>query len=82
LRDELTQREKDANYYSQEEAFNHIIQLCTGLQFIHKKQIIHRDIAPQNIFIQNNIFKFEDFGISQILHPNQTNSQNPISYVV
>lgn len=33
---------------------------------MRKSNIFHEDIKPQNILIKNNIFKFTDFGISQI----------------
>lgn len=29
-------------------------EICKGLDFLHAKQIIHRDICPNNIFIFNN----------------------------
>lgn len=46
-------------------AINFLIQLCSGLQYAHKKSIIHRDINPSNIFIQqNDQLKILDFGLS------------------
>ena len=45
-----------------------IIQICLGLKEIHKNNIIHRDLTPDNIFIdKNNKIKIGDFGISKIL---------------
>ncbi len=43
-----------------------ITQLLSGLQFAHTNQIVHRDINPANILIdQNHKIKIMDFGISQ-----------------
>lgn len=42
-----------------------LIQLCSGLQYAHKMGIIHRDINPSNIFVQqNDRLKILDFGLS------------------
>jgi CRP-like cAMP-binding protein len=46
-------------------AINFLLQLCSGLQYAHKKGIIHRDINPSNIFVQqNDRLKILDFGLS------------------
>ena len=46
-----------------------ILQICLGLKEIHKANIIHRDLTPDNIFInENNLrIKIGDFGISKVL---------------
>ena len=45
-----------------------IIQICLGLKEIHKNSLIHRDLAPDNIFMDNNNkIKIGDFGVSKIL---------------
>ena len=44
-----------------------ILQICIGIKEIHKNNIIHRDLTPDNIFInKNNKIKIGDFGISKI----------------
>lgn len=45
-------------------------QIITGLKFLHSKNIMHRDIKPQNILIYREndlkwILKLTDFGISK-----------------
>ena len=41
--------------------------VCIGIKEIHKNNIIHRDLTPDNIFInKNNKIKIGDFGISKI----------------
>ena len=51
-----------------------IIQICKGLKVIHDNNMIHRDLTPDNIFIDENTNKIKigDFGVSKIL----TNTKN------
>ena len=46
-----------------------ILQICIGLKEIHKAKLIHRDLTPDNIFINknNNKVKIGDFSISKKL---------------
>lgn len=45
------------------------IQLVNGLMFLHSKNVIHRDIKPQNILLMeanvNTIIKIADFGFAK-----------------
>ena len=49
-----------------------IAQICLGLKEIHKNKLIHRNLTPDNIFIdENNNIKIGDFGISKIIATNE-----------
>ena len=52
---------------------NYTKQMLLGLQFLHSKNILHRDIKPKNILVDHRgILKLTDFGLSRHL-----NSINP-----
>jgi len=46
-------------------AANFIFQICKGLEYAHRRGIVHRDINPSNIFVQwDDKVKIVDFGLS------------------
>lgn len=49
-----------------ERAINIAIKACSALEFAHKREIIHRDVKPQNIVITpEGEIKVTDFGIAR-----------------
>lgn len=54
--------------FTEEEVVRLGIEICTALELCAKKNIIHRDIKPQNIFLnQFGNFKLGDFGIARTM---------------
>lgn len=44
------------------------LQLCKGLEYMHEKRIVHRDLKLQNILVtKNGILKIADFGLARTL---------------
>ena len=66
---EYIQKYKDNNNLIEENIIEKIIlQICSGLKEIHKANIIHRDLSPDNIFInEKDEIKIGDFGVSKRL---------------
>jgi len=48
------------------EGFSWLEQTCLGLQAAHERDVVHRDIKPQNIFVTHEgVVKLMDFGIAR-----------------
>ena len=56
-----------------------ILDICKGLKEIHNKNLIHRDLKPDNLFLgKNNSIKIGDFGISKQLNKNNKYAKTAI----
>jgi len=48
------------------------IQMCLGVQSLHDKNILHRDLKAANVFMfSNSYLKLGDFGVSKVLKTNE-----------
>lgn len=56
-------------------------QVAHGLKFLHEKDIVHRDMKPENvIFDKHGIAKLCDFGVSDYGHEEPFNMNSPIKH--
>ncbi len=67
---------KSKKYKKIKDIFELFRPICLGMEHSHKNKIIHGDLKPANIVIdQNNTPKIMDFGIARLLS-NQKSDQN------
>ena len=74
--------EKKDKFYSENFLLNLLKHLAAGLSLMQHKNIVHRDIKPQNILIlndsnSNKVYKLADFGEAKELMKDErpTNKQ-------
>lgn len=58
------------NALDKAQKFKAILEILDGLEYIHKKGLVHRDLKPQNILVFNNVCKISDFGLIKNVSPN------------
>ena len=64
--EEIKERQRKNDYYTEKEILTILKQLTSGFSFLQKQNIAHRDIKPQNIILfQNNVYKIADLGESK-----------------
>ncbi|XP_050314205.1 serine/threonine-protein kinase nekl-2-like [Anthonomus grandis grandis] len=64
----IMKRKADHNYLEAQAVMDFFCQILMGLNHIHDKGIVHRDLKSENIFItgiNSNVLKIGDFGISK-----------------
>ena len=45
-----------------------LYDMLKALEFLHSRNIVHRDIKLENILLKEGIFKLCDFGLSRVLN--------------
>ncbi|XP_040266548.1 serine/threonine-protein kinase Nek11-like [Bufo bufo] len=62
------QKERGENF-SEGHVMEWFIQLLLGVNYLHERLVLHRDLKTKNIFLKDGILKIGDFGVSRILAP-------------
>ncbi len=62
-----------------DKALDYGIQICDGLGFAHRAKMVHADVKPQNLVInQENVLKVTDFGIAQAYTDTMTRERSDV----
>ncbi|XP_063007922.1 interferon-induced, double-stranded RNA-activated protein kinase isoform X2 [Melospiza melodia melodia] len=81
LQDWVIKNSEDRKYH--EMAQDKFLQIAKGVQCIHSKELIHRDLKPQNVFISHdNKIKIGDFGlVTSVAFETLTENRGTRSYM-
>eukprot|EP00854_Cymbomonas_tetramitiformis_P026524 gene26524-32557_t len=68
LADHIKERRDQGSHFKDTEVFSIFMQLLIGLDHLHGKKIVHRDLKTQNIFLTKSfLVKLGDFGVSRAM---------------
>ena len=75
LNQHIVQKRNDNQIFDVDTILNWITELFLGLFTIHEKQLLHRDIKSDNLFVcKNNILKIGDLGIARATETGQAST--------
>ncbi|XP_061320549.1 serine/threonine-protein kinase Nek11 isoform X1 [Pezoporus flaviventris] len=63
----IQEYKESGKIFAQRQILEWFIQLLLGVNYMHERRILHRDLKAKNIFLKNNLLKIGDFGVSRLL---------------
>ncbi|XP_021245033.1 serine/threonine-protein kinase Nek11 isoform X3 [Numida meleagris] len=63
----IQEYKESGKIFTQRQIIEWFIQLLLGVNYMHERRILHRDLKTKNIFLKNNLLKIGDFGVSCLL---------------
>ncbi|XP_036049416.1 serine/threonine-protein kinase Nek11 [Onychomys torridus] len=67
LDDKIQEYKEAGKIFPENQIVEWFIQLLLGVDYMHERRILHRDLKSKNIFLKNNQLKIGDFGVSRLL---------------
>jgi serine/threonine protein kinase len=56
-----------------EDKLRSLLDICHGMKFLHERNIMHRDLKPQNVLVsKDNVCKLCDFGLAKVMNETLT----------
>lgn len=72
----ITAQKKKKAPFQEEQVHLWLLQIASGIDFLHSLKIMHRDIKPANIFMHSGVCKLGDLGLSKQVIMTMTGKQD------
>ena len=80
LSNAISTRRTAGKRWSEDEVMRIFVQICLALNHVHDRNILHRDLKSQNIFLTlKGVVKLGDFGIAKVLDTSEDQARYSIS---
>lgn len=66
LQKRITEAQKQKAFINEKEIWKAIVHVLRGLQIMHAKGILHRDMKSANIFLSEGYYKLGDLNVSKV----------------
>ena len=68
LNNKIKEQQEKKEPFKEDQIITWFLELCTVIKYCHLQAILHRDLKPQNIFLnKDDHIKLGDFGVSKVL---------------
>ena len=67
----IYKKKHSGDTFDEEEILNFMLDICNAVQECHMKDVVHKDLKPQNILNSEGKLKICDFGIARVLENTQ-----------
>lgn len=73
LRNIMNNNIRNKTLMSEEKVLQYFYSLASGLEYLHKKRIVHRDVSPENVLLdENGNARLSDIGIAKFIPNGET----------
>ena len=73
LYERLKKQSQKGQYLDEKHILRWLVQISTALKYVHEKNLLHRDLKTQNIFLTGKgDIMLGDFGIARVLKSKKT----------
>ncbi|XP_064198230.1 serine/threonine-protein kinase 3-like isoform X5 [Anguilla rostrata] len=81
LSQEIKKQKDTGEYFPEDQILTWFVEICMAVEYVHEKNILHRDIKPQNIFLDKyGRTRLGDFGLAKPLESYANTGVGTICY--
>jgi serine/threonine protein kinase len=62
LENKIKRMTKQERYFSEDKVFDYTYYLASAINYLHQRNIIHKDVQPKNIYLRRDKLKLGNFG--------------------